>query len=294
MINIIYFCLIFLVGALLSSGLYQFALAAFKPPSASTTKTIKAITRRQKNLNTKEKNNDSALNFIAKFIRLNPYKRAILEEELKIADISKTPEVYYASAVLAFIKFAVLAIPFLFIFPIMSLVLFILAALKFAQERQKVNDRIEAKRKQIDMDLPRFVYAVINELKSSHDVLSIFERHKDGFSTEFSNEINITIADMRTGNYEAALQRFEGRIGSTNLSEVVRGLIETSKGVKTNVYWETLALRFSEMQKQALRKEAQKVPPKVRRLSFCLLICMMLMYGVVLAMQVINNISMLF
>jgi hypothetical protein len=48
------------------------------------------------------------------------------------------------------------------------------------------------------------------------------------------------------------------------------------------------------MQKQELRKEAQKVPPKVRRLSFALLICMMLMYGVVLVMQVINNIGVLF
>ena len=48
------------------------------------------------------------------------------------------------------------------------------------------------------------------------------------------------------------------------------------------------------MQKQNLRKEAQKVPPKVRKLSFCLLICMMLMYGVVLLMQVVNNIGVLF
>ena len=72
MINIIYSCLIFLVGALLSSGLYQFALAAFKPPSTSTTKTIKAITRRQKNLNIKEKNNDSALNFTFLAIKNSP------------------------------------------------------------------------------------------------------------------------------------------------------------------------------------------------------------------------------
>jgi len=217
-----------------------------------------------------------------------------LEEELKIAGISKTPEVYYAGTVFVFLKYAALGIPFLFFFPVMSLVLLILACLKFAQERQKMYSKIKEKRKQIDLDLPRFVYTIAHELKASHDVLTIFERHKDSFSPDFGNEVAITIADMRSGNYIAALQRFEGRIGSTNLSEVVRGLIEMTKGVDTKVYWETLAIRFSEMQKQELRKEAQKVPPKVRKLSFCLLVCMMLMYGVVLLMQVIENIGVLF
>jgi hypothetical protein len=99
---------------------------------------------------------------------------------------------------------------------------------------------------------------------------------------------------MRSGNQEVALQRFEGRIGSTNLSEVVRGLIAMSKGDKTHVYWETLAIRFSELQKQELRKEAQKVPAKVRRLSFWLLMCLILIYGVVLIYQVINNMGVLF
>ena len=124
-------------------------------------------------------------------------------------------------------------------------------------------------------------------------MLAILERHKDSFSTEFGNEIAITIADMRTSSYKAALQRFEGRIGSTSLSEVVRGLIEMVDGNDTEIYWETIAFRFSEMQKQHLRKEAQKVPSKVRKLSFCMLACIMLMYVAVLGIQLIENISVL-
>lgn len=294
MTTIVYFITLSLLALLFAVGAFQFLLIAVKAPSLRTTKTIRRITLRQKSGKLKETHDDSILQFIAQFIRFNPYKRAVLEEELKIAGIPKTPEVFYAGAIFAFLKYAVLAIPFLFIFPLISLILLILAILKFVQEKQKVGDKIKAKRKQIDMDLPRFVYSIAHELKSNHDVLTIFERHKDSFSPEFGNEIAITIADMRTGNYEAALQRLEGRIGSTNLSEVVRGLIEMTKGNDTHVYWETLALRFSEMQKQSLRKEAQKVPPKVRKLSFALLMCLMLIYGVVLIMQVVNNIGILF
>lgn len=291
--TITYYIVLILIGTLFAVGTFQFLLIAVKAPSMRTTRTIKRITHRQKHRKITS-DNESILQFIARFIRINPYKRCILEEELKIAGISKTPEVYYAGTVFVFLKYAALGIPFLFFFPVMSLVLLILACLKFAQERQKMYSKIKEKRKQIDLDLPRFVYTIAHELKASHDVLTIFERHKDSFSPDFGNEVAITIADMRSGNYIAALQRFEGRIGSTNLSEVVRGLIEMTKGVDTKVYWETLAIRFSEMQKQELRKEAQKVPPKVRKLSFCLLVCMMLMYGVVLLMQVIENIGVLF
>jgi Flp pilus assembly protein TadB len=293
-VTIIYYTALILIGAVLAVGIFQILLIAAKAPSMRTTKTIKQITSQQKKGKSDSEIKDSILQFIAQFVKLNDYKKSMIEEELKIADISKTAEVFYAGAIFAFLKYTLIGIVFLFIFPIMSLVFFILAALKFAQERQKVNDKIKKKRKQIDLDLPRFVFTIVHELKNGHDVLAIFERHKDSYSPEFGNEIAITIADMRTGNYQAALQRFEGRIGSTNLSEVVRGLIEMTKGVDTHVYWETLAIRFSEMQKQELRKEAQKVPPKVRRLSFALLICMMMMYGVVLVMQVVSNIGVLF
>jgi Flp pilus assembly protein TadB len=233
---IIYYTALILIGAVFAVGVFQFLLIAAKAPSARTTKTIKRIVARQKKGKFNSEIGDSILQFISRYIRINKYRRAILEEELKIAGISKTPEVFYAGSVFAFLKYAVIGIPFLFIFPIISLVFLILAVLKFAQERQKVNDRIKAKRKQIDLDLPRFVYTVAHELKTKHDVLTIFERHKDSYSPEFAGEIAITIADMRSGNYQAALQRFEGRIGSTSLSEVVRGLMEMANGVETHVY----------------------------------------------------------
>ena len=128
----------------------------------------------------------------------------------------------------------------------------------------------------------------------THDVITILERHKDNFSPYLNEEIEITIADMRTGNYEAAITRFEGRIGSTNLSEVCRGFIQMIRGDDTHVYWETLAVRFSEIQKQQLRNIALKIPPKVHRLSFFLMMCMMLLYVVVLGWELIGNIGILF
>lgn len=283
------------ISLIFGAGLYCFALIIFKVPSKRTTKAIKAVAARNRPAAVSFKNtyNDISL-FVAKFIHLNEYKKKELADSLKIANIAMTPEVFTARALVKSTGFMLLSVPFFFFFPIFGILMVVLAFLMYFKEKQQVDQCIKEKRKQIEFDLPRFVYAISQEVQMTHDVITILERHKDNFSSYFNEEIEITIADMRTGNYEAAITRFEGRIGSTNLSEVCRGLIEMIRGSDTHVYWETLAIRFSELQKQQLREIAMKVPPKVHRLSFFLMMCMMLIYIVVLGWELISNMGILF
>lgn len=45
-----------------------------------------------------------------------------------------------------------------------------------------------------------------------------------------TNELDVTIAEIRTGNYKKALLQFESRIGSSLLSNITRRLIGTLQG----------------------------------------------------------------
>ena len=154
-----------------------------------------------------------------------------------------------------------------------------------------VTNAVKDLQEQIDIDLPRFVYSMKQEMLVSHDVLTILERHKNDYSDHWRKQMSITVADMRSGNYEAALQRLEGRVGSTNLSEVVRGLIEMSHGSDMSVYWETLQVRFSEMRKAQLRKIVKKIPDKIHNLSLWLIGAMLSIYIVVLITQLAESMS---
>lgn len=177
---------------------------------------------------------------------------------------------------------------------IFALLMVVLGILQYTNAQEKISEAIKMKREQIDTDLPRFVGAIAQEIKTDHNVLSILEKHKDTFSPYFREELEITIADMRSSNWEAAITRFEGRIGSTQLSEVTRGLIEMARGSDTHVYWETLIYRFSEYQKQILRNFALKIPPKINRLSMVLLFVMLLLYVVVLGTTMFDSFGTLF
>ncbi len=293
--NLLFYCGIIAISFAFAAGIYNFALILLKIPSKRTTKAIKSIAARNRPATAGFSNtyNDVSL-FVSKLIHMSDYKRKQLADSLKIANIAMTPELFIARAVVKSAGIALLSVPFFFFLPIFGLLILILAILVYVQEKQRVDSCIKEKRRQIEMDLPRFVYAIAQETQMTHDVITILERHKDNFSEYFNQEIDVTIADMRTGNYEAAITRFEGRIGSTNLSEVCRGLIEMIRGNDTHIYWETLAIRFSEIQKQQLREIALKVPPKVHRLSFFLMMCMLLLYIVVLGWQLISNMGILF
>ena len=108
------------------------------------------------------------------------------------------------------------------------------------------------------------------------------------------HELDITVADMKSGNYEAAITRLEARVGSSMMSDVCRGLIGILRGDDTEMYWASLSLKFNDIQRQQLRLQAQKVPRKVKRLSMCLLICFMLVYVVVILSQIMDSIGVLF
>lgn len=74
-------------------------------------------------------------------------------------------------------------------------------------------------------EIPRFALTVGQSLENDRDVLKILTSYRRVAGKDFGAELDQTIADMKTGNYENALIRFETRIGSPMLSDAIRGLI---------------------------------------------------------------------
>ena len=83
-------------------------------------------------------------------------------------------------------------------------------------------------------------------------------------------------------------------MGSSMMSDVCRGLIGILRGDDTQMYWASLAIKFSDAQRQQLRIQAQQIPRKVKRLSMCLLLCFMLIYIVVILSQIMGSLGVLF
>ena len=227
-------------------------------------------------------------------LRLNEYRRAQLEADLRTGDMTQTPEQFVAENIVRAGIVAVLAVPVAFASKFLAVLLLVAAVLLYRLGSMTLRKKIGARRARIELELPRFVANIEKTLPHSRDVLAMLESYRVGAGEEFGRELDITIADMRSGNDEAALTRLEARVGSSALSDVVRGLIGILHGEDNSVYWANLSLKFSEAGRQNLREQAGKVPKRVRRLSLVLLGCFFLIYIVVIGEVLLNSLGGLF
>ena len=287
--------LLFIFGCAVAAGLFFITADILKLPRLSTEKALlsagKQDGKRMKSLD--------ALFLgwaikLSKLIHMDEYKRARMVRTLNAAGLDMTPEVYTAYTIIKPCAMLLLAIPCLLIFPLLALVVVVLAILVFFKETRKADEKVAERRDKIEAELPRFVATVEQELASSRDVLTILENYKLHAGPEFASELDVLTADMRSSSYEAALVRFEGRIASPMLSDITRGLIGVLRGDDGRLYFQMLSHDLKQQELQRLKAKAEKIPPKIRVFSFIMLACFMLTYIVVLAMVILDSMALLF
>ena len=284
-----------IIGILCGIGLFFVLADVYRIPYFKTSKAVESLSKKQKD-------KTSGLNLflsgiaekIAKHLKLNEFKRAQLEADLKTAQMDITPKMFKANAIVKAGIIGVFAIPVAFIFPLFVPVVLFLSVFLYRMETKSVSKRIRAKRERIEYELPRLVSNIEKTLAHNRDVLYMLESYAQNAGPELKHELEITVADMKSGNYEGAITRLESRVGSSMMSDVCRGLIGILRGDDNRMYWASLSLKFNDTARQQLRLKAQKVPRKVKRLSMCLLLCFMLIYIVVILEQIMTSLGVLF
>jgi hypothetical protein len=280
------------IGALSGIGLFFILVDFLRVPLYRTSKAAASLSKTQ---NRKTSGIDTFLKdfamWVSKKLRLNEYRRLQLETDLQTARMNITPELYTANAVVKAALIGIFIVPVYFLLPLFTPIIIMFSIYIFQKEYRSVSLRIKAKRAEIEYELPRLVFTIDKILKHNRDVIYMLESYRENAGAELKHELNITIADMRSGNYEAALTRLEARVGSTMMSDICRGLISVLRGDETAAYWTSLTVKFSDIQRQLLRTQAQKVPGKVRKLSLCLLVCFMLVYIVVICTEIISSLG---
>jgi len=287
--------ILFLFGLLIAFGLFFILSDLLHLPYLSTARAMLNTTKAEKQ--TARSMETYLMTWAVKlsqYVRMDEYKKGRMQNILKAAGMNMTPEVYQAYA---FVKSGVILIgiiPTLPVFPLLSPLILFLAVMVFFKETGKADERLKVKRKEIEGELPRFVATVEQELYNSRDILSIVENFKKNAGDSFARELDILSADMRSSSYEAALTRFEARLNSPMLSDVVRGLIGVLRGDNSVVYFQMLSHDFKQLELQRLKAEAQKIPPKIKVFSFMMLVCFLLTYLAIIVFEILKSLGSMF
>ena len=287
--------LLLLFGGFLFLGMFFLAADLLKVPYMKTEKAL---------LDTGRNNKKGSAAFdafllqgamrLSHVIRMDEYRKSRMKNVLKATGIKMTPEVYQAYALTKAGLLMAGIIPCLLLFPLLTPIVVFLAVMVYFKEIQRADEMLKSKRKSIEDELPRFVANLEQELQNNRDVLSMVENFRKNAVTEFGEELGVLAADMRSSSYEAALTRFEARLNSPMLSDVVRGLIGVLRGDNSVVYFQMLAHDFKQIELQKLKSEAQKIPPKIRFFSFLMLMCFLLTYLAIIVFEIIKSLGGMF
>lgn len=282
-------------SCLFGAGLYFVLADLLKVPTLATTKAVIAVTRREK----KQAKSLDAIIFdlaakLSKYIKLGDYKKRKMTATLKSADVNLSPEIYTAKAIVKAGLILAFVIPCLAFLPILAPVFIFLAITIFFKDYKAADEIVKKKREAIESELPRFVNTLTQELRASRDILSILETYQKHAGTAFKTELEITIADMKSGSHETALTRFEARMGSSQLSDIIRGLIAVMRGDNGIVYFQMLSHDLKQLEIQKLKMIAMKRPGKIKKYSFYMLACFLIMYLAIIIVEIMGAFSTLF
>lgn len=287
--------LIFIFGLMLAVGLYFISADLLKLPTLAAEKAMLSAQHSEKK---PSQTIETMLNrFAVKLSRvlpMNEYKKDKLTKTLSAAGMEMSPELYMSEALVKAGAIALLALPCLALAPLLSPIALFLAILIYLKEIRKADEAMSKKRGKIEAELPRLSATLEQELKASRDVLSILENYKKSAGVELALELDILTADMRSSSYEAALVRFEGRIGSAMLSDIVRGLIGVLRGDDGGTYFQMLSHDMKQLELQRLKAEANKIPGRIRKYSFIMLMCFTLTYAVVIVSEILKSLGTMF
>ena len=277
-------------------GCYYLSCAIADVPTSRTSRMM--LLSRKQTGNGKENLFDVYLTKVAEkcsfLLHLDPVRKGKLSQALSIAGLSITPETYTMKALLSAFLVAACSVVFFFLFPLIGLLMLGLAVLMWFATYYKVFDIVKKRKKAIEAELARFAVSIQQSLATDRDVLKLLISYRRIAGPELGTELDTTIADMKTGNYEQALLRFQNRIGSTMLSDIVRGLIGTLRGDDQQMYFKMLAFDLRQVEQNNLKKEAAKRPKQMQKYSMLMLLCILLIYVVVLSVEVIQSLGSFF
>lgn len=288
--------LVLLACACFGVAAYNLSCAFVDVPTGKTSKAM-LMTRKQhgsKNEKLLEVYITRIAAYFERWVKLDPLKRSKLQSTLDIAGTPLTPEVYVLKAYVTAGLTALCSVPMFFVQPLFAIVVIGLAVTMWFSSYYSAFDYVKKRKKILESEIPRFALTIAQNLENDRDVLKILTSYRRIAGKDLGYELDQTIADMRTGNYENALLHLEARVGSTLLSDVVRGLIGTLRGDDQHMYFKMICFDMRQIEQNNLKKEAAKRPKQIQKYSMMMLFCIIIIYAVVLSTEVVGSLGAFF
>lgn len=279
---------------LLTAGIYSVVSELAGLPPGSTGKGIRSAVRKERTLydNLNVYFIMPFVKVISPFIKIADYKKKRMGIQLARAGIEFTPEEYFARSVLmsvtAFVSsFVLLSVTM----SSMKVVSVVLAVVVFFHFHGEIKDKLKVKDRQIEAELPKFIRAIVQGLKTEKDVIKLLETYQTISGVGLKYDIEVLIMDLKSGNFEDGMTEFDKRVGNAYISRLTKALIATQRGDNQESSLNYLISDMGTLAKEMMQRELNKRPGRVKMLVIPIVLVAVAALFYVIGMNLFSSLS---
>lgn len=279
---------------LLTAGIYSLISELAGLPPGSTGKGIRSAVRKERTLydNLNVYFIMPFVKVISPFIKIAGYKKKRMGMQLARAGIEFTPEEYFARSLLmsvtAFVSsFVLLSVTM----SSMKFVSVVLAVVVFFHFHGEVKDKLKVKDRQIEEELPKFIRAIVQGLKTEKDVIKLLETYQTISGIGLKYDIEVLIMDLKSGNFEDGMTEFDKRVGNAYISRLTKALIATQRGDNQESSLNYLISDMGTLAKEMMQRELNKRPGRVKMLVIPIVLVAVAALFYVIGMNLFSSLS---
>ena len=277
------------VTVLLAAGLYMLLQSRYHLPSLAAISAVAHLSGHRTSITALLVTPPASV--LARYIKLDGYRRENQQAQLKAADIPCTPEFYVAFAVTAGLELLIVGLILLPFAPFLFIPFLLLAVAVFIIEISYAGQKTRKNRLSNETEIPKLAATIAESHQSGLPLLPVLESYSKHCPKRFKKEMNLLIADMKTGNRSAALKRFELRMSNEMATKLVRGLLGIDRGDNMNAYMQTVLLEMRSVELSGLRKESKKRPHELLGANTILFFALIIFCMVFLGMQMFGSLA---
>lgn len=278
--------LLLLLFVLLYVAGYQLCVHLVRLPPAATGKNLRNAVAVKEKTTTKLYNRlvMPLVKPVSLMVRIEPEKEGEMASMLRRGGLDLTPREYYARALISALmtlplSFGILLVGVRQLVPV-TLAFSVIVYFHFMTD---LNDKLKAKKEQIELGLPGFVRSILYKLEDVNgsrsgsqvvqaDLIQIFEDYLKVAHSAFHYDIAILIMEMKSKDIETALRNFNERVGLAEVSFLANALIGLNRGEHQGETLSALARDMDIKARENIRKVLLKRPAMVRLASIPLVI----------------------
>ena len=283
-----------LIFILLTGGIFAVTSQLLGLPPASTGRGVRLATHKEFSPMDFVKGYfiSPFVKILSPLVRMTEFKERRMRIQLARAGIELTPKEYVArSYLMAAVALILSGLLLSVTMRNMLALAIVLAVVVYFHFNGEVNDRLKTKDRLIEAELPKFVRAIVQGLKTEKDIIKLLETYQTIAGEGLKYDIEVLIMDLKSGNYEDAMIAFDKNVGNAYISRLTKALIAISRGDNQDSALNYLISDMGLLAKETMQRELNKRPGRVKMLIIPIVLLAVGTLFYVIGMHLFNSLG---